>query len=69
MAHRHGPRGKIDGSTEERSCEGKVAYPTEAAASAGLKFLQKERALRTGDGLVVYRCQFCLEFHFGHQRP
>jgi hypothetical protein len=66
MAHSYGPKGKIEGNAFERGCEGKTAYPTEAAASAGLKFLQKERSLRTGDGMVVYRCQFCQEWHFGH---
>jgi hypothetical protein len=66
MAHNYGPKGKVEGNAMERSCSGKTAYPTEAAAIAGMKFLQKERALRTGDGMVVYQCQFCREWHFGH---
>ena len=43
-----------------------MPYPTEAGALAGLKFLQQERALRTGDGMVVYECKFCSKWHFGH---
>lgn len=66
MAHKYGPGGKVDGNAEERGCSGKQPYPSEAAAEAGMKFLQKERALRTGDGMVVYKCQFCPSWHFGH---
>jgi hypothetical protein len=66
MAHSYGPKGKVEGSAFERACEGKQAYDTEAGALAGMKFLQKQRALRTNDGMVVYKCQFCPRWHFGH---
>ena len=66
MARRFRDQGKIDGNAFERGCEGKATYPTEAAAVAGLKFLQKQGSLRTNAGLVVYRCTFCQEWHFGH---
>jgi hypothetical protein len=66
MAHSYGAKGKVDGNAVERACEGKQPYPSEAAAEAGLKFLQKQRVLRTGDGIMVYKCQFCPSWHFGH---
>lgn len=66
MARKWGGRGKLEGNAVERSCEGKQPYPTEAGADAGLKFLQREGALRSGDGMVVYKCQFCPSWHFGH---
>ena len=66
MAHSYGPGGKVDGNAFERGCEGKVAYPSASGAEAAMKFLQKERALRTGDGIRVYKCRFCQNWHFGH---
>lgn len=66
MARKFGSLGKVEGNAFERGCEGKQPYPSEAAAEAGLRFLQKEGALRTNDGMAVYRCQFCQEWHFGH---
>jgi hypothetical protein len=66
MAHNYGLNGKVEGSAIERACEGKQDYPTEAAAEAGLKFLRKVRAVRSGDGMVVYKCGFCPGWHFGH---
>ncbi len=57
---------RLEGNAYERGCEGKQPYPTEAAARAGLLYLQHEGALRTNDGMGVYRCQFCREWHFGH---
>jgi len=58
--------GKVEGNVFERGCEGKTAYPTERSAEAGLRFFQKEGALRTNDGIGVYKCEFCPGWHFGH---
>jgi len=66
MAHNYGPKGKVEGNAYERACEGKQGFDTEAGAEAGLKFFQKIRALRTGDGMTVYKCTFCRKWHFGH---
>jgi hypothetical protein len=66
MAHKWGSDGKVEGNAFERGCEGKDGYPTEAAARAGLKFFQARGALRTGDGMDVYQCRFCPNWHFGH---
>lgn len=66
MSRKFGSLGKVDGNAFERACEGKVPYPSEAAARAAMKFLQKEGALRTNDGMEVYECSFCREWHFGH---
>jgi hypothetical protein len=66
MAHNYGPNGKVEGNAFERGCEGKQRYDTEAGASAGMKFLQGLRAIRTGDGMTVYECGFCHGWHFGH---
>ena len=50
----------------QASCEGKEAHPSEAGAWAALKFYQADRALRTGDGLEAYKCDFCPDWHLGH---
>ena len=66
MAWNYGATGKVDGSSFERGCGGKVPYPSEAGAEAALKYLQKQRAMRTNDGVTVYECAFCKQWHFGH---
>jgi hypothetical protein len=66
MAHSYGAKGKVEGNVFERACEGKQRYDTEAGAQAGLRYLQRERVLRTGDGMAVYQCTFCQGWHFGH---
>jgi len=67
MAWAWGPNGKPEEVTAyDRACAGKGGYPSEAAARAGLKFFQDEGALRTNDGMEVYCCTFCREWHFGH---
>lgn len=47
-------------------CEGKERHPTEAGARAALQFYQVEGTLRSCNGLVPYRCDFCLLWHLGH---
>ena len=45
-----------------RSCAGKVAYPSEAAASQAARVAQR----RAHAAIVHYRCRFCGAFHVGH---
>ena len=51
---------------EEAGCLGKASFPSESSARAALKFLERSRTLRSGDGMGVYKCRFCPDWHFGH---
>ena len=52
----------------EKACEGKDAFPTEAAAMGyRTHVLQKRGRNRGMAAMSAYRCTFCDEWHLGHQ--
>ncbi|CAH2606062.1 conserved protein of unknown function (plasmid) [Rhodovastum atsumiense] len=50
--------------TLERSCEGKVRFPSKTRAAEAHKRLRHERAF---DAHQVYHCSFCGGWHMGHR--
>jgi hypothetical protein len=54
-----------------RACESKVSYPSAGnALHAQFKMVTKARASAAKHiaGCTPYRCQFCGEFHLGHDK-
>lgn len=45
-------------------CKGKVRYPSQLAAQAGIGRLRRNTG--TTAWLSAYRCRWCGGFHFGH---
>ena len=51
---------------EEAACLGKVPFPSESGARAALKMYERLGEMRAGEGVDVYPCKFCREWHLGH---
>lgn len=50
----------------EHACYGKQPHPTRAAAKAALNALARNRDVNARE-LQVYRCPWCLSYHYGHR--
>jgi len=50
----------------DRACVGKQPHATRAAATAALHALAQNRHVNPRQ-LQVYRCPFCLSYHYGHR--
>ncbi len=49
----------------ERSCDGKIRYGSEGEARVAARQVARHNG---NHKFSIYRCRFCLCYHFGHRR-